>query len=101
MKEIRETKINNGLIKDRIIRDVRTLFDQVEEKAYYKPKRVSNFWNNNYIESSADKNRNLSLDEYLNKIKPYLRNIIIDLQSSDTWKNQLTFFLQKMLKKSL
>ena len=101
MKEIRETKINNGLIKDRIIRDVRTLFDQEEEKAYYKPKRVSNFWNNNYIESSADKNRNLSLDEYLNKIKPYLRNIIIDLQSSDTWKNQLTFFLQKMLKKSL
>ena len=101
MKEIRETKINNGLIKDRIIRDVRTLFDLVEEKAYYKPKRVSNFWNNNYIESNADKNRNLSLDEYLNKIKPYLRNIIIDLQSSDTWKNQLTFFLQKMLKKSL
>ena len=25
-----------------------------------------------------------------NKIKPYLRNIIIDLQNSDTWKIQLT-----------
>ena len=33
---------------------------------------------------------NLSLDEYLNKIKPYLRNIIIDLQNSDAWKIQLT-----------
>ena len=36
------------------------------------------------------KNRNLSIGKYLNKIKPYLRNIIIDLQSSDTWKIQLT-----------
>ena len=25
----------------------------------------------------------LSLDQYFNKIKPYLRGIIIDLQSSD------------------
>ena len=36
------------------------------------------------------KNTNLSLDEYLNKAGPYLRNIIIDLQNSDTWKIQLT-----------
>ena len=34
--------------------------------------------------------KNLSLKEYLNKIKLYLRNIIIDLQESDTWKFQLT-----------
>ena len=33
---------------------------------------------------------NLSLEEYLDKIKPYLRDIIIDLQESDTWKIQLT-----------
>ena len=33
---------------------------------------------------------NLSLDEHLNEIGPYLRNIIIDLQNSDTWKIQLT-----------
>ena len=41
-------------------------------------------------DSNGDKNRNFSLDEYLNKIRPYLRNIIIDLQNSDTWKIQLT-----------
>ena len=48
--------------------------------------------NNNYIEyeSNDDKNRNLSLGEYLNKIEPCLRDIIIDLQNSDTWKIQLT-----------
>ena len=54
----------------------------------YKPERVSNFWNNNYVEyeSNSNRNRNLSLEEYLNKSKPYLRDIIIDLQESDTWK---------------
>ena len=31
-----------------------------------------------------------SLDEYLNKIESYLRNIIISLKNSDTWKIQLT-----------
>ena len=63
-----------------------------QEKDYYETKRVSNFWNNNYIEyvSNGDKNRDLSLDEYIGNIKPYLRNIIIDHQSSDTWKIQLT-----------
>ena len=82
---------NERLIKDRLIRDIGTLFEQQEED-YYKPERVNNFWNNNYIEyeSNGDKNRNLSLDKYLNKIKPYLRNVIIDLQKSDAWKIQLT-----------
>ena len=66
------------------MRDVRTIFEQEED--YYKPKRVSSFWSNNCIEyeSNGDKSSNLSLDEYLNKIKPYLRDIIIDLQSSNT-----------------
>ena len=31
-----------------LIRGIRTLFEQEED--YYEPKRVSNFWNNNYIE---------------------------------------------------
>ena len=88
-KEIREKKeINDRLIEDRIIRDIRTLLEQEED--YYKPKRVSNVWNNNYIEHESN-DGNVSLDEYLNKIRPYLRNIIIDLQNFDTWKIQLTF----------
>ena len=72
-----------------------------KKKDYYKPKRVSNFWNNNYIEyeSNGDKTRNLSLDKYPNKIKPYLRNIIIDLQSSDTWKIQLAVAINFILSK--
>ena len=37
--------------------------------------------------------KNLSLNEYLNKIEPYLRDIIIDLRNSDTWKIQLTILI--------
>ena len=45
IKSIRilKLKIENETIKDRIIRDVRTLFEQQEEKDYYKPIRVGNF----------------------------------------------------------
>ena len=48
-------------------------------------------WNNNYIEyeSNGDKFRYLSLDEYLNKIEPYFRNMIIEIRNSDTSKIQL------------
>ena len=38
----------------------------------------------------SDENKNLFLDEYLNKIEPYLRNIRTNLQKSDTWEIQLT-----------
>ena len=80
----KKKKKNEILIKDKIIRDIRTLFEQEED--YYKPKRASSFWNNNYIEyeNNSDENSNLSLDEYLHKIKPYLRDAIIDLQTSVT-----------------
>ena len=83
-------KQNEKIIKDNMIRDIGILFEQ--EQDYYEPKRVSNFWNNNYkkYESNGGKNRNLSLHEYLNKIESYLRNITISFQSSDTLKIQLT-----------
>ena len=65
-----------------IIRDSRALF--VREDDYYKLKRVSNFWENNYIEyeSNGDRTKSLSLKEYLDKIRPYLKGIIIYLQES-------------------
>ena len=46
-----------------------------EEKHYYKPARVNKLGSNNYIEykSNGDKNGILPVEEYLNKIKPYLK----------------------------
>ena len=63
-----------------------------QEDDYYKPTRTVNFWNNNYIEyeSSTDRNKNLSFREYLDKIKPYSRDMTINLQKSSSWKIQLT-----------
>ena len=64
----KKKKHNEKIIKDRII-NITTLFEL--EEYYHWPKRVTNFWDNNHIEyeSNGDKNRNLSLEEYLNKIK--------------------------------
>ena len=73
-------KNNDRLIKDSIVRDIRTLFEQEDDADYFERKRVSNFLNNNYTEyeSNGDRNKNLSLDRYLDKIEPYLRDVIID-----------------------
>ena len=55
-------KINDKLLKDTTIRDIRAPFELEEE--YYTPKRVGNFWNDNYIqyESNSGKKRKLTLD---------------------------------------
>ena len=50
------------------------------EKDYYKPVRVGNIWSRNYIEYeiNGDRNKILSIENYLNKIKPYLKVIYIE-----------------------
>ena len=98
-KEKEERKANEKIIKYDIIRDIRILFEQEKEEDYYKPKRVNNFWNNNRIEyeSNGDKNRNWSLDEYLNKIETYSRNMIINLRKEviiNQWKEVTLFLIQ-------
>ena len=57
-----------------MIRDIKTF---EEEDNYYKPIKVGNFWKNCYIEyeSNSDKNKSLSVKEYLIKIKLYLEDI--------------------------
>ena len=65
-------------VKDRKNRVI-TILEQEDD--YYKTKRVSNFQNNDYIEyeSSDNRNKTLSLKKYLEKIKPFLRDIITDI----------------------
>ena len=57
-----------------------------------QPVRVNNFWRNNYIEykSNGRKSKIPSVEEYLDKIRPCLRDIVNDLKHSGTWKIQLT-----------
>ena len=56
-------------IKGRIVRDIRSLFEQEED--YYKPVRVGNFYSTNYIkyESNSDRNKSLSIKEFFEEIK--------------------------------
>ena len=87
IKNLCRLKKENEAIENSVIREIRNLYEH-EDKNYYKPVRVGNFWSNNYTEykSNGDKNKALSIEDCFNKIKPYLKNIINDLKKSDTWK---------------
>ena len=65
-----KSKKENEAIKDRILRDINTLFEKEDD--YYKPVRMGNFWNNSYIEyeSNGDRNKIWSVEENLIEIKP-------------------------------
>ena len=80
-------------IKDIVLRYIKNLSEyEKEEEIYYKLVKVDRFWGNNYIEykSNGDKNRILSVEEYFDNIRPYLRDIINNLKYSEVWKIQLT-----------
>ena len=58
----------------------------------YKPIRINKVFNSNYIEykSSGDKDKTLSIKDYLDEIKPYLRGIINNRKTQGKWKIHLT-----------
>ena len=79
--------------EENIIRNIRNRFRLEMEYEilkifldFYKPVRVNNFRSSNYIEyeSNNDRNKTLSVEEYLNKISPYLKDIINNLKKSET-----------------
>ena len=67
-------KKENETNKFRIVRDIRHVFWHGEENCY-KPLRVGGFWDNNNIEYKGN-DKILSIEEYLDKIRPYLKDII-------------------------
>ena len=56
----------------------------------YKPTMVKSGYNNNYIEYRSNRDKLLTVEEYLALIEPYLRELINDYKSKDEWKIQLT-----------
>ena len=57
----------------------------------YKPTIVkSGYNNNNYIEYRSKGNKLLTIEQYLNLIEPYLRELINDHKNKGEWKIQLT-----------
>ena len=62
------------------IRDIENLFDEASEEDYYKPILVKSSFKGNYkyYESRGDKEKRLSVKQYLNKITPHLYDLIND-----------------------
>ena len=56
----------------------------------YKPTLVKSGYNNNYIEYRNEGNEILTLEEYLDLIEPYIRELINDHKCKGEWKIQLT-----------
>ena len=81
--------------EENIIKHIRNLFrleketkgilrDLFEDR--HKFVEVNNFLSKNYIgyKSNGARNKKLSVEEYLDKIKPYLQAIVNDIKKSDT-----------------
>ena len=57
-RQEKETKA----IKDRVLRDIKHIFEHEEEENYYKPVKMNNYWSNSYIEfeSYGDINKKIN-----------------------------------------
>ena len=72
------------------IRDIENLFDADNNEDYYKPILVKSSFKENYkyYESRGDKDKKLSVKQYLYKIMPYLSDLINDHKTNE-WKIQI------------
>ena len=69
-------------------RGIRDLFDLSIDEDYYKPRKTNDAFNSNYIEyeSKGNKNKTLSIKEYLNMVRPCLNDIINDNKLKENGK---------------
>ena len=68
------------------------LSNELDEADYYEPKEVKSAFDGSYVlyESKGDKGNNLSIDEYFDIFRPYLRDMIDNHKARGEWKIQLT-----------
>ena len=88
------------------IRDIENLFDETSEEDYYKPIIVKSSFKGNYkyYEGRGDKEKRLSVKQYLNKITLHLCDLINDHRiARRVWKIQISicvnFISLKILEK--
>ena len=64
--------------------------------------RIGNAFSSNYIEykSNGDKDKTLSIKDYLDEIKAYLSDIINDHKIQDEWKIHLTIAINIFISKN-
>ena len=71
--------------------DIRYLFNEITKEDYYEPIETKSVFDGNYIEheSRGDNDDNLALEEYLNMIRPYLRDMIDNHKAYSKWNIQI------------
>ena len=52
-------------------------------------------------ESNEDRSKTLSTEKYLNKIRPYLKTIVNNLEKPNNWKIQLSMAIKFIYSKKL
>ena len=72
----------------RRIKDVKDLFDLSIYEDYYKPIITNSVFNSNYIqyESRGNKDKIVTISEYLDMIGPFLSDIINDQKTQGEWR---------------
>ena len=98
-----DTKKSNCLDYDddeyKEIKDLEHLFDEINDD-YCKSILVKSSFNESYkeYESRGDKDKTLSIQQYLNKITPYLKELINNHKAinngSNEWKIQLNMCIK-------
>ena len=68
---------------------LRDNFFEPEEKYYYNAVEAGSFWSNNYIGYKSNRKKTLSVEKYLDKVRPYLKDTKYNLKISDVWKNAI------------
>ena len=88
-KEIKEIVNDPILDKDEKI-------DEIKKSIYglkhnFKPYKFTGSFNSNYVDYRRDgnENKNLSIKEYLDEIRPYLSDIMNEHKNKDEWKIQI------------
>ena len=81
-----DKKINNNNTNDEFIENIRDLFSILD----YEPVLIKSGFDNNYLEYMSNGNNSLSIDEYLELIKPYLYGLINVYKAKGEWKLQLS-----------
>ena len=76
------------------LKDIENVFDNIDDN-YYRPILVKSSFNESYkyYESRGDKDKKISIEQYLKMIKPYLIDLINENKaietSSNEWKIQI------------
>ena len=88
--ELQNAFKNSKLFKDTKEINKENLDDDEPKENYYKPRKIKGTFGGNYVEyeSNGDTDKASSIKNYLNKIEPYLIDIIN--KHKEGWKIQLT-----------